>query len=97
MVSGRSGASNLKHQTHVPDRVIRLVAPPNDEGVMSNLLIENGTVLTMDDQDTVYAPGWVWVEHDRIDQFGFGQAPVGLVYKINTLYGINEGLLHLTR
>jgi 5-methylthioadenosine/S-adenosylhomocysteine deaminase len=42
---------------------------------MTTLLIENGSVLTIDERNTVYSPGWVWVEDDRIGGVGAGQAP----------------------
>ncbi len=42
---------------------------------MANLLIENGAVLSMDEQDTIHDPGWVWVQDDRICEVGAGQAP----------------------
>ncbi|HXV42366.1 MAG TPA: amidohydrolase [Anaerolineae bacterium] len=40
------------------------------------LLIQNGSVLTMDKRDTIYTPGWVWIEQDRIGAVGAGQPPV---------------------
>ncbi len=43
--------------------------------VSSTLLIENGTVLTVDEQDTVHNPGWVWVHENRIHAVGAGRAP----------------------
>ena len=42
---------------------------------MTNILIQNGYVLTMDEQYTVYDPGWVWVERDRVQAVGPGQPP----------------------
>lgn len=42
---------------------------------MATLLIENGAVLTMDEQNQIHDPGWVWVEDDRIGQVGSGEAP----------------------
>lgn len=42
------------------------------------LLIKNGHVLTMDAQNTIYSPGWVWIEADRIEAVGQGQPPAGL-------------------
>lgn len=42
---------------------------------MSTLLIENGYILTMDATAKVYVPGWVWIEEDRIEDVGGGQAP----------------------
>lgn len=43
---------------------------------MITLLIENGHVLTMNTEAQIYAPGWVWVEDDRIEAVGGGEAPV---------------------
>ena len=43
------------------------------------LLIENGTVLTMDARSTVHSPGWVWVEGDRVQAGGPGSPPTSLV------------------
>lgn len=39
------------------------------------LLIQNGSVLTMDEQHTSHTPGWVWIERDRIGAVGAGQPP----------------------
>jgi len=33
---------------------------------MTKLLIQNGSVLTMDGAGTIHAPGWVWVEGERV-------------------------------
>lgn len=46
---------------------------------MTTLLIKNGSVLTMDKQHSIYSPGWVWVEADRIGAIGAGQPPVELI------------------
>lgn len=43
------------------------------------LLIQNGAVLTMDEQDTIYDPGWVWVARDRVQGVGPGHAPAELL------------------
>ncbi|GIK42565.1 MAG: hypothetical protein BroJett011_63980 [Chloroflexota bacterium] len=45
---------------------------------MANLLIENGYVLTMDEQETVHAPGWVWIEDDQIQGVGPNRPPADL-------------------
>lgn len=45
------------------------------------LLIENGAILTMDEQDTVHAPGWVWVEGERVRAIGAGNPPTDLVIR----------------
>jgi 5-methylthioadenosine/S-adenosylhomocysteine deaminase len=42
---------------------------------MAKFLIENGAVLTMDEQDAILNPGWVWVEDDRIADLGRGSPP----------------------
>ena len=42
---------------------------------MATLLIENGAVLTMDEENRIHDPGWVWVEDDRIGKVGSGEAP----------------------
>lgn len=46
---------------------------------MTKLLIENGTVLTMDRKNTIHDLGWVWVKEDRIGAVGPGQPPGDLV------------------
>ncbi len=43
------------------------------------LLIQNGSVLTMDQHNTIHTPGWVAVEHDRIQAVGAGQPPLDLL------------------
>lgn len=43
-----------------------------------SILIQNGAVLTMDEQDSIYDPGWVWVERGRVQAAGPGQAPADL-------------------
>ncbi len=45
------------------------------------LLIENGAVLTMDEQNTIHMPGWVWVEGERIRAVGAGEPPDDLVIR----------------
>ena len=45
---------------------------------MSNLLIQNGYVLTMDAQNTIHSPGWVWLEDDKIQAIGADQPPANL-------------------
>lgn len=46
---------------------------------MTNLLIQNGFVLTMDDAGTILAPGWVSVEGDRVAEVGAGSPSADLV------------------
>ena len=45
---------------------------------MTGLLIEKGSVLTMDEQDRVHCPGWLWLEEGRIGAVGEGQPPADL-------------------
>jgi len=45
---------------------------------MTNLLIRNGSVLTMDSTGAIHAPGWVWVDGERIAAVGAGSPPVNL-------------------
>lgn len=42
---------------------------------MSRILIENGTVVTLNPNRDVHSPGYVWVEDDRIAAVGAGGAP----------------------
>jgi len=49
---------------------------------MTELLIQNGFVLTMDEQNTVHRPGWVLVVGDRIKQVGAGQPPADLAPRV---------------
>lgn len=42
---------------------------------MTNMLIRNGIVSTMDDKNTIHDPGWVWVEDDRIKGVGTVEPP----------------------
>jgi 5-methylthioadenosine/S-adenosylhomocysteine deaminase len=46
---------------------------------MTEFLIWNGSVLTMDEQNTIHQPGWVLVAGDRIGQVGAGQPPADLI------------------
>lgn len=52
---------------------------------MNTFLIRNGAILTMDAQNTMYTPGWVWVEGDRIAAVGPGQPPVELMARTGRL------------
>jgi 5-methylthioadenosine/S-adenosylhomocysteine deaminase len=45
---------------------------------MTTILIQNGAVLTMDEQNTIHTPGWVWIEHDQIQAVSAGQPPANL-------------------
>lgn len=42
------------------------------------ILIQNGSIITMDPDNNIYTPGWVLVERDRIEAIGAGQPPVEL-------------------
>lgn len=42
---------------------------------MSSILIENGAVLTLNDANEIYEPGYVYIEEDRIAAVGTGAAP----------------------
>src|SRR3972149_8173734 len=74
--------------------------------MMTTLLIQNGYVLTMDEQDTVHSPGWVWVEDDRIQGVGAGSPPNDLAYltgqvinaaQMAVLPGLVNGHTHLSQ
>ncbi len=43
-----------------------------------NILIENGSILTLDDDGTIYQPGYLQVQGDRIAAVGGGEAPLEL-------------------
>ncbi len=73
---------------------------------MTTLLIENGYVLTMDEQDTVYAPGWVWIEGSHIQGVGAGAPPDELAHRTGrvidashmaVLPGLINGHTHLSQ
>lgn len=73
---------------------------------MTNLLIQNGAVLTMDGASTIYAPGWVWVEGERVAAAGDGSAPVDLAARAErvidarhmaVLPGLVNGHTHLSQ
>ncbi|MEW5958488.1 MAG: amidohydrolase [Chloroflexota bacterium] len=70
------------------------------------LLIQNGAVLTMDEQNTAYDPGWVWVERDRVQALGPGQPPLELLGRAGrvieagqmaVLPGLVNGHTHLSQ
>jgi 5-methylthioadenosine/S-adenosylhomocysteine deaminase len=52
---------------------------------MSTILIENGTVLTVDDAGTLYDPGYVLVQGDRIQAVGAGATPEELRRSAGTI------------
>jgi len=73
---------------------------------MTTILIQNGAVLTMDEQNTIHQPGWVWVENDRIGAIGANQPPVALSARADrtidatfmaTLPGLVNGHTHLSQ
>ncbi|MEW5956192.1 MAG: amidohydrolase [Chloroflexota bacterium] len=45
---------------------------------MGTILIENGTIVTVDDNDQILNPGYLLIEADRIGAMGQGQAPAEL-------------------
>ncbi len=45
---------------------------------MPTLLIENGAILTLDDAQRLFNPGYLLIEDDRIAAIGPGDAPAGL-------------------
>jgi 5-methylthioadenosine/S-adenosylhomocysteine deaminase len=45
---------------------------------MGTILIENGTVVTVDDAEQIFTPGYVLIEADRITAIGQGEAPTEL-------------------
>ena len=42
---------------------------------MGTILIENGTVVTVNDTGQVFSPGYVFINADRIGAVGQGQVP----------------------
>lgn len=42
---------------------------------MSGILIDNGTVVTLDDESRLHTPGYLFIEADRITAIGAGQPP----------------------
>jgi 5-methylthioadenosine/S-adenosylhomocysteine deaminase len=73
---------------------------------MTNLLIENGSVLTMDGASTIHASGWVWVEGARVAAAGEGSPPAELAARAErvidashmaVLPGLVNGHTHLSQ
>jgi len=73
---------------------------------MTNLLIENGSVLTMDGASTIHASGWVWVEGERVAATGGGSPPADLAARAErvidashmaVLPGLVNGHTHLSQ
>lgn len=73
---------------------------------MTTILITNAAVLTVDKQNTIHSPGWVWVEADRIAAVGPGQPPAELAARAHrvingehlaVLPGLVNGHTHLSQ
>jgi 5-methylthioadenosine/S-adenosylhomocysteine deaminase len=73
---------------------------------MANLVIQNGFVLTMDGAGTIHAPGWVWVDGDRVAAMGAGSPPEDLAVQAErvidathmaVLPGLVNGHTHLSQ
>lgn len=52
---------------------------------MSNILIEGGSIVTVDDSGQVLDPGHLFVESDRITHLGAGTAPTSLKNRADTV------------
>ena len=52
---------------------------------MSGILIENGTIVTVDDAGQVFDPGYLFIEGDRIGDVGAGQPPDALRARADTI------------
>ncbi len=73
---------------------------------MTTILIQNGYVLTMDEQNTIHSPGWVWLENDKIQAVGANQPPDDLITRAGrvidaahmaVLPGLVNGHTHLSQ
>ncbi len=71
-----------------------------------NILIQNGSVLTMDEANTIHTPGWVWVEGERVAEVGGGSPPADLAARAErvidathmaVLPGLVNGHTHLSQ
>lgn len=61
---------------------------------MTNLLIRDAAVLTMDAAGTVHHPGWVWVEDGRIEAVGGGRPPASFTSRAERIIeGAGKALL----
>ncbi|RMF04676.1 MAG: amidohydrolase [Chloroflexi bacterium] len=56
---------------------------------MSTILIENGAIVTVNDNDEIHSPGYVWVENDRIAAVGAGSPPEELRTRAETVINAN--------
>lgn len=72
----------------------------------TSILIVNGAILTMDENQTIYNPGWLWIENDRIKAVGPAQPPLDLYTCANrvidashmaVLPGLVNGHTHLSQ
>jgi len=66
---------------------------------MERVLIEKGSVVTIDDEGHIYSPGYVFVEGDKITAVGAGEAPAALrekaaVIKDATLMAVMPGMVN---
>jgi 5-methylthioadenosine/S-adenosylhomocysteine deaminase len=52
---------------------------------MATILIENGTVVTVNDAGQVFSPGYVFIDADRIAAVGQGQAPAEMHSQAETI------------
>jgi len=52
---------------------------------VSRILIEGGSVVTVDDSERVFHPGYVFIESDRITDLGAGTAPETLRNRADTI------------
>ncbi len=48
---------------------------------MSTILIENGIIITVNDENDVIEPGFIYLENDRIAALGSGDAPIDIKEK----------------
>lgn len=73
---------------------------------MTDLLIQNGSVLTMDTAGAIHTPGWVWVDGDRVAAVGAGSPPAHLAAQAKrtidathmaVLPGLINGHTHLSQ
>jgi 5-methylthioadenosine/S-adenosylhomocysteine deaminase len=73
---------------------------------MTNLLIQDGSVLTMDNAGTIHTPGWVWIEGQRVTAVGGGSPPADLAAQaervidarhLAVLPGLVNGHTHLSQ
>jgi 5-methylthioadenosine/S-adenosylhomocysteine deaminase len=73
---------------------------------MTKLLIQNGSVITMDDASAIHTPGWVCVEDERVAAVGGGSPPADLAARAEriidarhmaVLPGLVNGHTHLSQ